>query len=263
MATNVSTTGGWSERPVYNRTTIIGLLVYAAVLLIFVGVIMINGELADATFAFIFLVPTAIIVGLMLRFGTWAAIVGAVWALLNLVANGPFLLPSLAHVNSFFDFGLGLAIVVGLAVATVTGIIAVVQSRRGTARTTTTGGERGVFIAIAVVVVGLMALSGILQNTSATTVSAEDKVGATEISMKNVKFNPVEIRATAGASSKVAIKNSDLFVHTFTIEGRGVDVTIIGGSEKLVEILSLPAGTYEYICTIAGHEDMTGTLVVE
>ena len=35
-----------------------------------------------------------------------------------------------------------------------------------------------------------------------------------------------------------------------------------GGNEKLVELPALETGEYTYICTVPGHESMTGTLVV-
>ena len=35
-----------------------------------------------------------------------------------------------------------------------------------------------------------------------------------------------------------------------------------GRSEKLIELPSIPAGTYEYTCEVPGHEDMKGSLVV-
>jgi len=42
-----------------------------------------------------------------------------------------------------------------------------------------------------------------------------------------------------------------------------VDVTVLGGIEKLVTLPSSAEGTYEYVCTIPGHESITGTLVVQ
>ena len=262
MATS-SLTPGWTNRPVYSRATTLGLAVYLLILIIFAALITITIDPADALFVVLFAVPSIVIIGLTLYFGSWALIVGAVWALLNLVMNAPSILPSLTHVDSFFDFGLSLPLIVSLVVATVGGVTAFVQNRRGTARTAATGSEKRVFSAIIVVVVGLMVLSGILQIATTTTVSAEDKVGAVEVAMEDIEFAPARINVAADSPSKLAVKNEDLIVHNLTIEALDISVSITGGSEKLIELPSLAAGTYEYVCTVPGHDDMKGTLVVQ
>ena len=124
--------------------------------------------------------------------------VRTIWALLNLLLNAPFVIPALGHVNSFFDFGLALPLLAALIVATAGGIVAFVQRRRGTARTTSTGGERRSLVAITVVVVGLMALSGVLHLTELTPVGESDKVGSIEVSMKGTEFQPTTLQVSAG-----------------------------------------------------------------
>ena len=60
----------------------------------------------------------------------------------------------------------------------------------------------------------------------------------------------------------VWIDNKDGIRHTFTIEELDVDLEIPALKAKRVEFDAV-AGTYTYICTVPGHENMTGTLVVE
>jgi len=59
------------------------------------------------------------------------------------------------------------------------------------------------------------------------------------------------------------IDNRDPGRHTFTIEALGIDVELPAGTARRVVLGSVAPGTYEYVCTIIGHEKMTGTLIVE
>ena len=255
--------GRWASRPVYTRVAIVGLLVFGLVLPIFGTIGAITGDSEAILFALVLGVPSLVFAWLVWRFGRWPLIVAAVWALLNLLGNGPFIIPSMVQFNSFFDFGIVLPLIVGLLVAIVDSIVAFVQHRRGTARTQANTGERRVFVGITVVVVGLMALSGVLHLTSLESVSATDKAAATPIKMKNTEFEPVQIQTSAGRPAKLVVVDNDLGRHTFTMETLGIDYTISAGSEQLIELPSLTAGTYPYLCTIPGHEDMKGTLVVQ
>ncbi len=263
MAQEMTLGGGWGGVPFYTRTAIVGLLVYAAILLFFGAMATARGgDLEDIVFVVIFAVPAVVVAGLAFRFGKWLALVAGVWALLNLVLNGPFILPSLAHVNSFFDFGLALAVIVALIIATVAGAVAFVQHRRGSARPYGTPRERATLWTIVGIVVGLMALSGIMHLSAISEVSASDRAQAIVVGMKNTEFDPTEIQMAAGAPASFAVRNSDFVVHTFTVEEADVDVSIIGGSEKLISLRAMDAGTYEFFCTVPGHEDMKGTIVV-
>ena len=67
--------------------------------------------------------------------------------------------------------------------------------------------------------------------------------------MKNSTFTPAQLEIPAGKPARFVIKNRDLTVHTFTIEKLGIDVKVLPGSEKLIELSSPPAGTYVYTCT--------------
>ena len=191
------------------------------------------------------------------------SLIAALWALLNILLHFPNIIAALSYVNSFFDFGMAMPVVAALFVALVAGVIAFVQHRRGTARTESTGGERRTFAAITVVVVGLMALFGILHLVALSSVSASEKADAITVEMKNTEFNPTELQVPAGQPVKFVVKNRDLGVHTFTIKELGIDFTIVGRSEKLIEFSSTGAGTFEYICEIPGHDDMKGTIVVQ
>ena len=89
----------------------------------------------------------------------------------------------------------------------------------------------------------------------------------------NVTANPVEdsqtdfdvrltLNAKAGETLRLVLKNDDFFIHTFTIDELDVDVTIGPRGEKILKLTPANKGTFEYRCTIPGHESMEGTLTV-
>ena len=61
----------------------------------------------------------------------------------------------------------------------------------------------------------------------------------------------------------MAVRNRDLFWHTFTIDALGVDVTAPVGRLRSVTFEARP-GTYSYYCRIPGHATlgMRGTITV-
>ena len=93
-------------------------------------------------------------------------------------------------------------------------------------------------------------------NTPSDTAAAGD----IEIVTEKVLFVPEEIDTAAG-SVGIWVDNRDGIHHTFTIEELGVDLEIPALKAKRVEF-DAPAGSYEVICTVPGHESMTATLTV-
>ena len=86
--------------------------------------------------------------------------------------------------------------------------------------------------------------------------------GATVVETINVAFVPETLQAASGQVT-VAVRNRDLFWHTFTIDALGVDVRAPVGRLRSVTFEARP-GTYSYYCRIPGHETlgMRGTLTV-
>ena len=256
------TESAWEARPFYTRVAIGGMVAAVLVLVAMSILAASTGDLFIPRVLAVFWIPTAVIAGLMARYGKGAVIAGIVWTALSLLANVVFTMPSLIYVNSFFDFGFALPLLVSTAVALVASIVALVQLRRGTARTSGRIGERRTLSAIAVAVVATMALSGVLHVSSLETVSAAASAGAVRVDIKEFDFHPTDLKLLAGTPVKIKVRNSDIPVHTFTVEGLGIDHTIVSGSEKLIEFASLAPGTYELKCAVPGHEDMEGKLIV-
>ena len=75
-------------------------------------------------------------------------------------------------------------------------------------------------------------------------------------------FVPDTLR-TGGGKVTVAVRNRDLFWHTFTIDALGVDLKAPVGRLRSVTFEAQP-GTYSYYCRIPGHATlgMRGTITV-
>jgi plastocyanin len=86
--------------------------------------------------------------------------------------------------------------------------------------------------------------------------------GAIEVQTVNVAFVPKTIEANGGRVT-VAIRNRDLFWHTFTIDRLGVDLRAPVGQLRSVTFEARP-GTYSSYCRIPTHATlgMRGTLTV-
>jgi len=254
---------GWKTRPIYTRVAIVGLLLFALVSLVFAVLSMIDGEASTVGVFVILAVLSAIFAGLMWRFGKWALVLTAVWGFLNLLLSGGlFLGISLRYPNSFFDFVLPLLLTVGALLAVVGAIVAFVQQRRGTIRTTATQTERRTFTAIPVVLVALTILSGSLHIAGLTTVAAQDEEGAIVVEMKNSYLAPNRLEIPVGETTRIVVKNNDLSVHTFEIAELGVKHTVLPFSELLIELRPTNTGQFTFRSEAPMTGDMEGTLVV-
>jgi plastocyanin len=86
--------------------------------------------------------------------------------------------------------------------------------------------------------------------------------GALEVETTNVAFVPESLQGPGGELT-VAVRNRDLFWHTFTIDALGVDVRAPVGRLRSVTFEARP-GTYSFYCRIPGHATlgMRGTITV-
>ena len=245
----------------YMRVAIVGLLLYALVSLVFAVLSIIDGEASTVGFFIIFIVLSVIFAGLMWRFGKWALVLAAVWGFLNLWW-GWLLFLALSYPNSFFDFVLPLLLTVGALLAVVGAIAAFVQQHRATTRTAATRAERRTFGAIAVVLLGLVILSGTLHIVGLTSVSAEVEAGAMVVEMRNSYLAPDRLEIPLGETTRIVVKNNDFFVHTFEVQELGVKHTILPFSELLIDLRPNNTGEFTYRSKAPMTGDMEGTLVV-
>ena len=254
-------TGVSNSRPVYTRVTIIGLLLIAIAALL----VTITGIIDRFTLALAYGIPVLIlsplIAGLSLKFGR-VVLIGA--GLLGLIGLGDSVSQTfrLSNPDSFFDFSPSVLLIGGGLLASVGAVVGFVRSRRSSEHVVAKGIERAGIGLIVLALMALVTLSGVLTVTGHETVSAEDKVGVTELMMKKIRFQPDQLEIRAGEVTRVSVKNSDLLGDTFTVDELGIDVTIGPRSEVLVDLPALDPGTFSYTCKVFGHDQMRGTLLV-
>ena len=90
----------------------------------------------------------------------------------------------------------------------------------------------------------------------------EDKI--IEMDSFSMGYNPSKIRAHAGDSFSIKVKNMDI-THTFDIDPLNIHENIKGGEIREINITNIEAGEYEYYCNIPGHKEagMWGILIIE
>ena len=109
-----------------------------------------------------------------------------------------------------------------------------------------------VFVATSLALVGVM--------TPAR--SREAPPGALLVETRNVAFDPTALTARTGKVT-VAVRNRDLFWHTFTIDALKLDLKVPVGRLRSATVEARP-GTYRFSCRIPAHAavGMRGTLTV-
>jgi len=77
------------------------------------------------------------------------------------------------------------------------------------------------------------------------------------------KFDVKTIKASPGAL-KVTLREQGSGQHTFTVKSEDFNLVVDSGKRVATGTLTLPAGTYEFVCTVAGHaaQGMKGKIVV-
>lgn len=202
-------------------------------------------------------VAALLVVGmvLLLRGGRAGFIVLGVVGLVYLVLLAPFVGEAFAFPASTLDFVINLVSIAG-ALATIIGAVAAIRSPSEDARSPAV---RTIGTILLLIVVAGSALSIIARLTR------EDPLGRPSditITAEDTEYFPEEVELTGASGNSLSffIQNEDLTAHSFTIDELDVDEGIPGGGSARVELSSVAAGTYEYYCSITGHENMKGTI---
>ena len=85
-----------------------------------------------------------------------------------------------------------------------------------------------------------------------------DPVAATTVELADFAFRPNCLSADAGAT--IALDNTGDAIHTFTLTGADVDVSVDAGSSGEASLPGVEPGTYTVTCTY--HPQMEATLKV-
>lgn len=260
-----------SGRPVGSRRQTLGITLAAlAPAVMFV----VGGLTGSATGdGMIFLVIAAVLGATALattRSGTWATVLGIVLTALAALA-GFWIAFGLAAPASPGDFIPAVLFVLGVVLSLAGGVQALVSRRRGRFATAPTKADvrtRSVVIGL----VGLAAVGSIVANlTGRTTIDAADADGATEVEMAGFEFTEPTVTVAGGEGATLLVRNRDGFLHDLALPEHDLEVTVTPGSEALLDVSSLAAGTYTFYCTLhsdtsepeADEAGMAGTLVVE
>jgi hypothetical protein len=227
----------------WTRLATLGLLMASlGPVLMFLAGAFFGLDLEDGLF---FLVPAVIgliAAYLVLRFGTWAKIVGAV---VGFLIGGLFFWTAfgLQAPQSFFDFVPGMLVLPGGLIALISGIGAAVAKKRGSVSERPVGVERAWIRGVTYVLVLGAIVSGILTATGRS--SADQSRAAASVIGKDFAWD--ELSYTVAGASSVFVRNDDPFLHTFTVDELDIDVFLTPGDEALITIPSRP-GTYVMYC---------------
>jgi plastocyanin len=101
---------------------------------------------------------------------------------------------------------------------------------------------------------------GYSRNSGGGSTSSGGGASVQTVSQANFSFSPSTFSVKSGDTITVKNTTTDK-QHTFTITGQTVDVTLDPSTSQKVKI-SLPAGTYPFICRFHASQGMTGTLTV-
>lgn len=86
------------------------------------------------------------------------------------------------------------------------------------------------------------------------------------VTLKDFAFEPARIEVRKG-KIPFAVKNAGPSDHNFTVKGvKGANTQDLkAGASQTIEVTLDKAGTYEFVCTVPGHEaaGMKGQLVVK
>lgn len=250
-------------RPFYTRLAALGfgLIAFAGVFNAVFG--LIQGSTNTLDFTLPIVIIGLLIAGALLRFGVWAQVLAGLLSLALLALLLPFSVFNLLHPESAGEFVPIVLFIAGSAFGLVGAVVGLIQRRRHSLRVAPTVSESSaVKVILAVVAVAALVSLG-LTATARTALSAEIKSSAVSVDIKSFSFSPNFLAVKAGDTVRLAVKNDDPTLHTFTLPEAGIDVAIPPGSEKLVEFKAPAAGQYRWYCiphSDAGPNGRTGMI---
>lgn len=114
---------------------------------------------------------------------------------------------------------------------------------------------------LAVASLGILVVAAAASTIARVSTSSSDGQEDGDVAVAVTGFTyPDEVTVATGGA--LYVDNRDPVRHTFAIEGTDLDVRVEPGVGRRV-VIDLPAGTYDFLCTVPGHEFMTGTLEVK
>ncbi len=247
------------ERTAHANTQTFGLVLMSAALLV---AVLLTLVLFDGEDIALILVPTVATVGAAFvtwRFDSqWARAVGIVGTVLSLGAF--FLAFGLFHLFSPIEFVVALVYVLGFFMSLVGAVRALLAGRKREQVPANSGGRFRTTVLAVIGVAAVVSVTGFLLTKES--VDDSEAAGATALEMVKFEFNPGS--SALPVDGKLLIQNNDPFVHDFTFDAMDIAVTVGPGSETLVDLSGLAAGTYDYVCSLHsdGETGMVGTITI-
>ncbi len=258
-----------ARRAFYILVAVLGFLLVALTGLLSTAIYLSAGETNALSFSLPVLVIGSLVAGLLWRFGVWAQILAALLSLLILAFMVPFSTFNLLHPEDASDFIPIVLMIAGALLGFVGSIVSLIQRLRKAVHPVGTRTEL-LALRILLAALGLVVLTSLVLTTaSRTTLSAQAKSSAIAIEIKDYQFNPDRLIVKAGDTVRIAVKNNDPTLHTFTLNEAGVDVSIPPGAERLIEFQAPPPGKYIWYCiphsddSSEGRTGMVGSLTVQ
>lgn len=100
--------------------------------------------------------------------------------------------------------------------------------------------------------------------TPAEEAAAGGAADAVEVTAIDIAFEPKELSIPADTDVTFTISNEGMLQHDFAIEDTDYHSEMLNGGTSTEMVVNLPAGSYIYFCSVAGHREagMQGTLTV-
>lgn len=219
-----------------------------AELIVALTVLVVNAAFIPPVVAFAVLFLVGLV--LLARPGKAGPVMIGVLSILFVALNVPILADDLAHPDTFATF---FPAAIGLVAGLVGALGLVGFLRRWPIRVAARTGLVAAVVVIGALGVGLYA-----------TLTVEDdspQEGDLALATDGTDWVPDTLTADEAGEVAVFVQNQDPYRHTFTIDDLDVDVEVPAGTDRRVAFTA-ESGTYEFVCTVPGHEDMTGTLTV-
>ena len=85
-----------------------------------------------------------------------------------------------------------------------------------------------------------------------------------QLTAKDIIWSQDLIEVEVGQKVRLNLANAGALDHDLVIKDLGVDIPLAPGENAVIEVVFTEAGTFEYICSVPGHQEagMQGVIVV-
>ena len=196
----------------------------------------------------------------------WFWMAGAILAVVVLVLNVRHIPYDLAHPAVTGPYLITILVVPGAIAASVGGVAAFLEVRRGRASWQRSGRAGWVSVAIIGIVVGAAATSLLAGQASVVGAGVAEAPTVTGVlTVEKIRFSDSALRMRNGQILGLFVTNEDGIDHSFDIDSLGIHVQLPANSTTAIAIKPTGSGKLEFYCSVPGHRDagMVGTISVD